>query len=74
MDQHVNMELVQQRALLYLLNFLKQKHYRFTVITPLSHERIFMRKQNLPNELRSLKDIFGWNLPFYPQDLDQHLF
>ena len=74
MDQHVNMELVQQRALLYLLNFLKQKHYRFTVITPLSHERIFMRKQNLPNELRSLKDIFGWNLPFYPQDLDQRLF
>lgn len=24
MDQHVNMELVQQRALLYLLNFLKK--------------------------------------------------
>lgn len=74
MNQHLNMELIQQRALLYLLNFLEKRHYRFTVITPLSHQRIFMRKKNQPTELRSLKDIFGWNLPFYPEDLDPQLF
>lgn len=74
MNQHVNMELMQQRALLYLLNFLAQQHYRFTVITPLSHERVFIRKQNLSDTARNLKDIFGWNLPFSAEDLDQSLF
>lgn len=74
MNQHLNIELSQQRALLYLLSFLKEKHYRFTVITPLTHQRIFMRKANLSSELRSLKDIFGWNLPFYSEDLDPQLF
>lgn len=74
MNQHVDMELIQQRALHDLLNFLAQQHYRFTVITPLTHERVFIRKQNISDTPRSLRDIFGWNLPFYQQDLDQSLF
>lgn len=74
MNQHFNMKLIQQTALLYLLNFLKDIHYDFIVITPLTHERVFNRKKKISNEVKSLKDIFGWNLPFSPEDLDQHLF
>ncbi len=74
MNQHFTMEGIQQRALHYLLHFLEEQHYRFTVITPLSHERILKRKKHLSNTARSLKDIFGWNLPFYPKALDQQLF
>lgn len=74
MNQHFTMECIQQRALHYLLHFLAERHYRFTVITPLSHERILKRKKHLSNRARSLKDIFGWNLPFYPEALDQQLF
>ena len=40
----------QKDALLYLLNFFKKNSYQFTVITPLSHERILKRKKyNRPN-------------------------
>lgn len=74
MNQHFTMECIQQRALHYLLHFLEEQHYRFAVITPLSHERIFKRKKHLSNTVRSLKDIFGWNLPFYPEALDRQLF
>ncbi|MDI3377145.1 MULTISPECIES: N5-glutamine methyltransferase family protein [Acinetobacter] len=74
MNQHLTMECIQQRALHYLLHFLEEQHYRFAVITPLSHERIFKRKKHLSNTVRSLKDIFGWNLPFYPEALDRQLF
>lgn len=74
MNQYFDMQLLQQHALLFLLNFLKERHYHFTVITPLSHERIIMRKKNQSTNLRNLKDIFGWNLPFYPEDLDTQLF
>jgi len=74
MNQHFTMECIQQRALHYLLHFLEEQHYHFTVITPLSHERILKRKKHLFNTARSLKDIFGWNLPFYPEALDQQLF
>ncbi|VXA58327.1 conserved hypothetical protein [Acinetobacter proteolyticus] len=74
MNQFLNSELIQQKSLLSLLHFLKEQHYRFTVITPQTHQRIFMRKINLSSEPRSLKDIFGWNLPFHPEDLDPQLF
>ncbi|ENU92500.1 hypothetical protein F971_02391 [Acinetobacter vivianii] len=74
MNQHFTMACIQQRGLHYLLHFLEEQHYRFTVITPLSHERILKRKKHLSNTARSLKDIFGWNLPFYPEALDQQLF
>ncbi|RSN77053.1 N5-glutamine methyltransferase family protein [Acinetobacter haemolyticus] len=74
MNQKLNIDISQEKALLYLLNFLKEKHYRFTVITPLTHERIFRRKQKSDSEMRSLKDIFGWNMPFYPEELDSDLF
>ena len=74
MNQHLKIESIQQKALLYLLHFLKDKKYAFTVITPLSHQRISLRKKSRSSEQRSLKDIFGWNLPFIPNDLDYQLF
>lgn len=74
MNQHLKIEPIQQDALLYLLDFLKEKQYQFTVITPLSHQRIFRRKKNTYCEERNLTEIFGWNLPFDAQDLDHRLF
>jgi len=64
----------QKDALLYLLNFFKKNSYQFTVITPLSHERILKRKKVQSSEPKTLQDIFGWNLPFSAKDLDQVLF
>lgn len=74
MNLPLNSELIRQESLLYLLHFLKERHYRFTAITPQTHQRVFIRKMNLSSEPRSLKDIFGWNLPFHPEDLDPLLF
>lgn len=74
MNQSVNLQSIQEPILHFLLSFLKQQHYHFTTITPLSHERILTRKQNQPSKQVTLQDIFGWNLAFSPEDLDQQLF
>ncbi len=36
--------------------------YRFTTVTPLTHQRVLARRGREPGA--SLRDIFGWNLPF----------
>lgn len=74
MKQHLDTSLLQQHALLFLLKFLKEQNYRFTVITPLTHERIIKRKESLSSRSTTLRDIFGWNLTFAPEDLDPQLF
>lgn len=69
-----NVETAQHQALLFLLKFLKQKNYHFTVITPLSHQRILNRNAKLKTKAITLLDIFGWNLAFAETDLESSLF
>jgi len=49
-------------ALLQLGRRLQADGYRFTTVTPLTHERNNAREEN--RKARSLRDIFGWNRPF----------
>ncbi|WP_347456272.1 class I SAM-dependent methyltransferase [Acinetobacter thermotolerans] len=74
MNQILDIQTSQQQALLYLLTFLKQHNYQFTTITPLSHQRILNRKRHQASQEMTLRDIFGWNLPFQKTDLDSELF
>lgn len=73
MSRHLAVELsAQQSALVELLRYLKQHHYHFTTITPLSHQRILTRRK--AQTASSLTDIFGWNLPFDADFLPLDLF
>ncbi|MGJ7566204.1 methyltransferase [Variovorax sp. GB1R11] len=36
--------------------------YRFTTVTPLTHQRVLARRGREPG--LTLRDVFGWNLPF----------
>lgn len=74
MNQILDVQTSQQQALLFLLDFLKQQDYQFTVITPLSHQRILNRNKNTKNKGITLRDIFGWNLAFAETDLEAPLF
>ncbi|MFH7764903.1 methyltransferase [Acinetobacter sp. BSP-28] len=74
MNPILNINTAQQQALLFLLDFLKQRNYQFTAITPLSHQRILERKGKKKNTAITLRDIFGWNLAFAETDLDPTLF
>jgi len=49
-------------ALLQLGRRLLADDYRFTTVTPLSHQRNNAREEN--HQARNLRDIFGWNRPF----------
>jgi methylase of polypeptide subunit release factors len=49
-------------ALLSLLDALKARDYRFVTPTPASHARVIARPDR--REARTLRDIFGWSLPF----------
>jgi release factor glutamine methyltransferase len=61
-------------ALLALGRSLKARDYRFTTITPASHQRVNARAAK---PRAQLADIFGWNRPFQrgdlPADLLEHL-
>ncbi|OTG69750.1 methyltransferase small domain protein [Acinetobacter sp. ANC 4169] len=74
MNQILDIQTSQQQALLFLLGYLKQQNYRFTTITPLSHQRILSRNSNTQNKAITLRDIFGWNLAFAEADLEPALF
>jgi SAM-dependent methyltransferase len=55
-------------ALFALGRALEAAHYRFTTITPASHERINARPGNeLATDLRG---VFGWSRPFSPDAID----
>jgi release factor glutamine methyltransferase len=56
-------------ALLELLRLLKAAGYRFTAVTPATHARVLARSCERPD----LRDIFGWNRPFTPPDVDAAL-
>lgn len=57
-------------ALLALGRSLKARDYRFTTITPASHQRVHARATK-PSP--RLEDIFGWNRPFGRGDLSADL-
>src|SRR5690606_29841178 len=49
------------KCLTELLLVVAQQGYKFTTVTPLTHERFLTRSAA---EGKTLRDIFGWNLPF----------
>ena len=53
---------LQSRALLGLLEALRDAHYRFIATTPLTHRRLLDRRRG--QLARGLRDIFGWNMSF----------
>jgi release factor glutamine methyltransferase len=54
-----------ERALVSIGRFLEDSGYAFTAITPASHALVVARENaEKPGRARSLRDIFGWSLPF----------
>jgi len=58
--------------LLQLLNALAREGYRFITPTPLTHARVLARSPG--RTARSLRDVFGWSLPFEHDLLPSELF
>jgi methylase of polypeptide subunit release factors len=58
------------RALVTLGRFLKKEEYRFIVVTPTTHERVLNRPEQLP----TLRSIFGWNQAFDRDAISPRLF
>jgi methylase of polypeptide subunit release factors len=56
----------EDEALLQLLVELSSRNYRFTCVTPATHERVLARPLVRPP---SLEDIFGWNRSFGRDEL-----
>ncbi|MEZ5959885.1 MAG: methyltransferase [Hyphomonadaceae bacterium] len=55
-------------ALCALLAALRERSYEFVTPTPASHARVLAkRKAETEHDLR---DIFGWSLPFAPEEID----
>ena len=59
-------------ALEAILSQLAAADYRFTSVTPETHARVNARPDN--QRARSLRDVFGWNRPFSPEQLPAGLF
>ena len=51
---------IDKRGLVELGGYLQQKGYRFITVTPLTHAR----NRDRHRRANSLRDIFGWSLPF----------
>jgi methylase of polypeptide subunit release factors len=54
----------QRGALRQILLILAAAGYRFTATTPLTHQRVLAHRASKP--ATSLRDVFGWSLPFAP--------
>lgn len=59
-----------EEPLAELLRHLKAAQYHFITVTPATHARVLARPFEGPV---SLRDIFGWNRPFDPGDLNPAL-
>ncbi|WP_238564904.1 methyltransferase [Sphingobium bisphenolivorans] len=55
-------------AIAALLEYLKERDYRFVTPTPATHARILTREGG--RQAENLRDIFGWSLPFDPRQID----
>lgn len=60
-----------EQALVALLDWLSSENYRFITPTPVTHQRMWSRRQGETAE--NLRDVFGWNLPFSPTLLPPHI-
>jgi methylase of polypeptide subunit release factors len=60
----------QNEALLELLHELRARGYEFVAVTPATHARVLARPLD---RAPTLRDIFGWNRPFAPAQLDEKL-
>lgn len=60
-----------EQALTSLLDYLQAADYRFITITPLTHARVLARQP--AGSAATLRDVFGWNLPFDPDLLPGQL-
>lgn len=60
-----------QRALGALLNLLRQADYHFVTPSPATHRRV-LRRDARP-VAATLRDVFGWSLPFRPELLSNSL-
>src|SRR5688500_2058054 len=58
-------------GLVRLLERLGRADYRFVTITPASHQRVLARRSG--DKAASLRDVFGWSLPFHAELLDAGL-
>jgi release factor glutamine methyltransferase len=63
---------VDPTALKALLRRLSGLGYRFTTVTPETHARVNARPG--AERAHSLRDVFGWNRPFFPEILQADLF
>lgn len=61
----------QEEALTALLAYLRAEAYAFTAITPLTHQQVLINRGD--GAATSLRDVFGWSLPFAPQQLPASL-
>ena len=69
---HQDLLSTDERALYALGRALERQGYRFTTITPTTQHAALKRRQG---ELaRSIRDVFGWNLPFEVETLGRPLF
>jgi SAM-dependent methyltransferase len=59
-------------ALVALVHALKAHAFQFVTPTPATHRRVIKRPQM--GVARSLRDIFGWNLPFDPDILPADIY
>lgn len=62
---------LQHSSLVQLGQALRQLGYRFTTVTPLTHERVNARSGN--EFAAHLRDVFGWSRPFKRDVLNDHL-
>ena len=62
----------QQACLAHVLQLATASGYRFITPTPLTHQRVLNNAARRP--ATSLRDIFGWNLPFAEDALSPNLF
>lgn len=59
-------------ALLQLAVTLRERGYRFTTVTPATHERVNNRKEN--QWAQNIEDVFGWSRPFRSEVLPHAIF
>lgn len=58
-------------ALLQLLSMLEEQGYYFVPVTPATHARVIARPDK--QQASSLRDVFGWSLPFAPDLLPREM-
>lgn len=68
----MTLENAQDRALLHLAQALRERGYHFITPTPLTHERVNQRIENVL--AKDLVGVFGWSRPFQHELLPPALF